>query len=206
MIKQTLLMLLSRPAGLWFRVRYGGIWRVKEILRGSAAPNRLLLEYYLHYFEKRGSWIGYRSNFAGEPVFPHGPYGVFISNEAQVGKNAVIFQHVTIGSNTIEGSNMGSPSIGDDVYIGAGAKIIGGIHIGNGCRIGAGAVVYSDMPDNSVAVCAPTRIINKGDPLDNRYYRLRPDRRWEYWLDGKWIIDPDRGRNDASPAAFHNTY
>ena len=116
MFKRILFMLLVPPAGVIFRIRYGGIWRIKEVLSASARPNRLLLEYYLRYFEKRGSWIGYRSKFAGEPVFPHGPYGVFISNEAKVGKNAVIFQHVTIGSNTIEGSNMGSPEIGDDTY------------------------------------------------------------------------------------------
>jgi serine O-acetyltransferase len=103
---------------------------------------------------------------------------------------------VTIGSNTIEGSKMGSPDIGDGAYIGAGAKIIGGVRIGNGCRIGAGAVVYTDMPDNSVAVCAPTRILTREAPLDNRYYRLRSDRQWEYYLDGKWVIDNGHAVNE----------
>ena len=59
---------------------------------------------------------------------------------------------------------------GNNVYIGVGAKVIGGITIGDNCRIGANAVVYEDMPPNSVAVCAATRIISKdGEPLDNTY-------------------------------------
>ena len=80
-----------------------------------------------------------------------------------------IFQQVTIGSNNLPGSKSeGAPVIGDYVYIGAGAKIIGGVTIGDHCRIGANAVVYTDMPPHSVAVCAPTRIIQK-QSLDNTY-------------------------------------
>ncbi len=104
-----------------------------------------------------------------DPCFPHGVLGVFISNGAKLGRDCVIFQQVTIGSNTLSDSvGAGAPTLGDRVYIGAGAKIIGNITIGDNCRIGANAVVYQDMPPNSVAVCAPTRIIQK-ECLDNRY-------------------------------------
>ena len=58
--------------------------------------------------------------------------------------------------------------IGEGCYIGAGAKIIGGITVGHHCRIGANAVVYEDMPPYSVAVCAPTRVLQK-DGLDNTF-------------------------------------
>ena len=51
------------------------------------------------------------------------------------------------------------PIIGDNVYIGAGAIIIGKVHIGNNVKIGAGAIVVTDVPDNATAVCEKARII-----------------------------------------------
>ncbi|HHX72203.1 MAG TPA: hypothetical protein GX701_04650, partial [Clostridiales bacterium] len=82
-----------------------------------------------------------------------------------------------------DSSDQGSPVIGDHVYIGAGAKIIGNVKIGNHCRIGANAVVYKDMPDHSVAVCAPTRIIQK-EALDNRFIVIRDNGQAEVFEDG----------------------
>ena len=137
----------------------------------QAHPNKLMKLTYGHFFMQRGSFVGLSSELKGVPCFPHGIQGIFISNTAKIGKDVVIFQQVTIGSNTIPGSkHTGSPTIGDRVYIGAGAKIIGEITVGDNCRIGANAVVYEDMPPNSVAVCAPTRILHREQPLDNTYY------------------------------------
>lgn len=168
--------------------KYNGIWGLKDYLSQCSVVDARLLEIYDTYFGRYGSWIGYGSQLAGIPCFPHGFYGVFISNEAKIGKNVVIFQHVTIGSNTLQDSRrVGSPTIGDNVYIGAGAAIIGKISIGDNCRIGANAVVYQDMPPNSVAVQSPTRIIQKND-LDNRYYS-KGDTGWVYFMDGNWIED-----------------
>ena len=150
-------------------MRFGSIWELKKYLLKSGR-HKLLELVYGHYFMRKGSFIGITSEIEGIPCFPHGVMGVFISNRAKLGKDVVIFQQVTIGSNTIPDSqHTGSPTIGDHVYIGAGAKIIGGITIGDHCRIGANAVVYEDMPPHSVAVCSPTRIIQKGN-LDNTYY------------------------------------
>lgn len=150
-------------------IRFGSIWGLKQYLLKSGRHKFLELVYG-HYFLRKGSFIGITSVMDGIPCFPHGVLGVFISNRAKLGKDVVIFQHVTIGSNTIPDSrHTGSPTIGNNVYIGAGAKIIGGITIGDNCRIGANAVVYEDMPPNSVAVSAPTRIIQK-ESLDNTYY------------------------------------
>ena len=67
----------------------------------------------------------------------------------------MIMQQVTIG----ELSDGLAPVIGSRVYIGAGAKILGKVIIGNGVRIGANAVVLCDVPDNSTAVGIPARII-----------------------------------------------
>ena len=175
--------------------KYGGIWGLKQHLHESPVPDRKLLKVYNSYFGRYGSWIGYSSQFAGIPCFPHGAYGIFISGGAKIGRNAVIFQHVTIGADTLNGSEQtGAPVIGDNVYIGAGAKIIGSIHVGNNCRIGANAVVYRDLPPDSLAVQSPTRILQRAG-LDNRYYSLR-DGVWYYYRDGDWVPDPARAVPD----------
>ena len=91
----------------------------------------------------------------GEGVrLPH-PNGVIIHQDAVIGPNAMIMQQVTIGIT----AERGPPIIGSDVYIGAGAKILGNVIIGDGARIGAKSVVLSDVPDHSTAVGAPARII-----------------------------------------------
>jgi len=165
----------------------GGIWQLKSLLVKKKRPNKFLLAVYDGFFSRHGAWIGHSAILSGEICFPHGYSGVFISGGAKVGRNVVIFQQVTIGSNALfqDGGKVGSPVIGDNVYIGAGAKIIGDITIGDNCRIGANAVVYKDLPAHSVAVQSPTRVIQK-ENLDNRYYSMRDGVR-VYFSDGAWI-------------------
>ena len=98
--------------------------------------------------------------------FPH-PIGIVIANNATLGKNCIIYQNVTIGAKSYELAKMGKkyfPTIGDNVTIYAGACVIGGIKIGNNVVIGANAVVTKDIPDNSVVVGNPAKIIKN---LDN---------------------------------------
>ena len=91
--------------------------------------------------------------FESEPCFPHGTCGVFISGGAKIGKDVVIFQHVTIGYESLENSdNQGAPVIGNSCYIGSSAKIIDFVRVGGRFRVGANSVVYSDMESESVAV------------------------------------------------------
>ncbi len=181
------LFVLFRPVLLRYLLwRYGGIWGLKEHLR-TTVPAHYSVQAYEYYFTRLGSWIGHRAQFGGTPCFPHGPVGVFISHGAVLGRNVVIFQQVTIGSNSLsDTATPGSPRIGDAVYIGAGAKIIGGITVAHNCRIGANAVVYSDLPPNSVAVQAPTRVLTRAK-LDNRYVTERADGIRVYFDDGRWI-------------------
>lgn len=104
------------------------------------------------------------------PIFPHGINGVFIAQEAVVGEGCVIFQHVTIGSNTLlDSKGQGAPVIGNNVYIGAGAKIIGKVVVGDNCRIGANCVVTKDVPENTTVVSAPVRYIHKDKLNDNSF-------------------------------------
>lgn len=120
------------------------------------------------YFFFKNSYIGGSAIFTSVPCFPHDVSGIFISSGAKIGKNCVIFHQVTIGSNTLENSkNIGAPTIGDNVFIGAGAKIIGKVHIGNNVRIGAGAVVVCDVPDNSTVVSQPCKIIKRNEKRTN---------------------------------------
>ncbi|MCD8007028.1 MAG: serine acetyltransferase [Oscillospiraceae bacterium] len=103
-------------------------------------------------------------------IFPHGLTGIFISQGAVIGDDCTIFHQVTIGSNTIEDSKAyGAPKIGNNVYIGAGAKIVGNVCVGNNVRIGANAVVTIDIPDNTTVVMEKPRLISHAYPLDNHF-------------------------------------
>lgn len=167
LVKSVGFALLHPFLRVYIKLRYGDYWALKERLQKKPSP--LLKQAYEKYFMQYGSYVGVDSKIAGRPYFPHGCVGVFISNDAVIGKDAVIFQQVTIGSNTLPGTKRpGAPVIGDGAYLGAGAKIIGGITVGDHCRVGANAVVVRDMPPHSVAVCAATQILQKED-LDNTF-------------------------------------
>lgn len=91
---------------------------------------------------------------------------IIIHKHSIIGKNATILQGVTIGGNVgkrkeINGKMRYSPIIGDNVLLGAGAKILGPITIGDNCIIGANAVVTKDIPSNSVAVGIPANVIKE---------------------------------------------
>ena len=84
-------------------------------------------------------------------------YGYIIINGAtQIGKNLTIYPSVEIGHKVVNG---GCPIIGDNVFIGAGAKIFGNIKIGNNVTIAANSVVLNDIPDNAVVGGVPAKII-----------------------------------------------
>lgn len=113
--------------------------------------------------------------FEGCPHFPHGLNGIIISRRSKIGKNVTILQQVTIGTKVtskMTDEELHAPFIGDNCYIGAGAKIIGDVKIGRNTLIGANAVVMSDVPDNHVAVGIPARII----PSKNDYMLHKGDK------------------------------
>jgi len=76
-----------------------------------------------------------------------------------IGKNCNISHQVTLGV-VNRGDRKGCPVIGDNVYIGPGAKVIGNVHVGNDVAIGANCVVTQDIPDNSVVVGVPGKVIS----------------------------------------------
>lgn len=180
----------------------GGFWRLKtRCNRTTFGPLRRL---YLRIFYARqgadGAAISHVAQFAGVPCFPHGLYGIFISGGAKIGKNAVIFQHVTIGSNTLPDSKgLGSPVVGDNCYIGAGAKIIGNVRVGDNVRIGANCVVHADVPNNSVVVSGKQVVIPRAQ-VHNRFYSYHG--RWVYYDNGSWKPETDKETLARLVAAF----
>jgi len=82
--------------------------------------------------------------------------GIVIHSRSQIGDNCTVAQNVTLGRK--EGEE-GVPVIGDGVYIGAGASLLGGINIGDDSVIGANSVVVHDVPAKSVVAGIPARVI-----------------------------------------------
>jgi serine O-acetyltransferase len=103
-----------------------------------------------------GADIPVNAKIGGGLLIPH-PNGIVIHPDAQIGVNCLLFQQVTIGAN-----DRGFPILGGHVDVGAGAKILGPVHIGDHARIGANAVVLIDVPPHGVAVGNPARIVSDG--------------------------------------------
>lgn len=145
-------------------------WKLRQRVIGQNQYPPILKVIYLLYIKRcdafnnasLGTHMGYGATFDTPPSFPHGLYGIIVSHNAHIGKNATIFHQVTIG----EGTD-GAPIIGDNCYIGAGAKIIGKIHIGNNVKIGTNCVVFEDIPDNATVVLSRPRIVRNEDNLLN---------------------------------------
>lgn len=144
--------------------RMGGGIRLKRKIY------KLILKYECN---KKNSYIPETADIGKNIYFPHGITGIFISQGASIGENVTIFHQVTIGSNTLRDSKtFGAPKIGNNVYIGAGAKIIGKVIIGDNVRIGANAVVTTDIPNNATVVLEKPRIIKYSDKRDNRFVQF----------------------------------
>jgi serine O-acetyltransferase len=94
----------------------------------------------------------------GEGVFIDHGMGVVIGETAIIGNYALIYQGVTLGGTGKE-SGKRHPTLGENVVVGAGAKVLGNIEIGDSVRIGAGSVVLRDVPSSCTVVGVPGRII-----------------------------------------------
>ena len=86
--------------------------------------------------------------------------GVVIGETTEIGENVTIYQDVTLGGTGTERGKR-HPTVGNNVVIGAGAKVLGNITIGNNVKIGAGSVVVHSVPDNSTVVGVPGEIIRR---------------------------------------------
>jgi serine O-acetyltransferase len=113
---------------------------------------------FMHYTFKYGIEIPQGTKVGSGLYMPHCG-GIVVNSQAVLGKNCNLSHGVTIGK-TDRGSREGTAVIGDNVYIGPGAKILGRVYIGKNVAIGANAVVTKDVPDNAVAVGGPAQVIS----------------------------------------------
>ena len=153
--------LLMRVRSLVQHYDHETYWRLRDRItkRKGSTLSRLISLYRIKRMDAKncasmGTQLEKSACFATPPNLPHGLYGIVVSRNAIIGKNATIYHQVTIGE-----GNGGAPVIGDNVYIGAGAKIVGKIKVGNNVRIGANCVVFMDVPDNCTVVLPKPRII-----------------------------------------------
>lgn len=156
--------LRGRPASLWIKAaatpgmqallvyRFGS-WQLRQtpLLRWALEPlygiAYLLMQWLWGIQLPRHAKIGpglYIGHFGG----------IVVSPRTVIGANCTLMQDITIGVSG-RGARCGVPQIGDDVFIGPGAKLFGKIRVGHNAMIGANAVVYKDVPDNAVVVLDP---------------------------------------------------
>jgi serine O-acetyltransferase len=111
-----------------------------------------------------GRWLTGIEIHAGAKIgraffIDHG-MGVVVGETAEIGDNVTLFQGVTLGGTGKEKGKR-HPTLGNGVVVGAGAKILGNIHIGDNVTVGANAVVVRDVPANSTVVGVPGRITSR---------------------------------------------
>lgn len=97
----------------------------------------------------------------GRGVFIDHGMGVIIGETAEVGDGCTIYQGVTLGG-TGKDKGKRHPTLGKNIMVGAGAKILGPFTIGDGAKIAAGAVVLEPIPENATAVGVPARVVRRG--------------------------------------------
>ncbi len=95
----------------------------------------------------------------GERVFFDHAMGVVVGETAEIGDGCTIYQGVPLGGTSLYKGEKRHPTLGKDVVIGAGAKVLGGFTVGDGAKVGSNAVVTKPVPAGATAVGNPARII-----------------------------------------------
>ena len=131
----------------WYRLREAARWsRIRFFC------DRM----YLRSSRRTGLEIS-TSALGGGVAMPH--WGRILLNAVSIGPGLYVFHNVTVGNDYTSGK----PVIGSDVFIGAGAIVVGGIEIGDHAVIGAGSVVIDDVPAGALAVGNPARIVGQAE-------------------------------------------
>jgi serine O-acetyltransferase len=128
-------------------------FRVKSGVLAKIAKNYFIVK-HLVFTIVTGSDINPSATIGQGLFLPH-PNGVIIHRDAMIGDGCIIMQQVTIG----QLGDGPAPVLGNGVFVGAGAKVLGGVKIGDRARIGANSVVLCDVPAGKTAVGIPARVL-----------------------------------------------
>jgi serine O-acetyltransferase len=134
-------------------------WGAKWLARVVSHTGRWITGIEIH----PGAVIGRRF------FIDHG-MGVVIGETAVIGDDCTLYHGVTLGGTSWQKGKR-HPTLGDDVVVGAGAKVLGPIEIGSGARIGSNAVVVRGVPANSTVVGVPGRLIERKEPVFDTEHR-----------------------------------
>lgn len=154
--RNTLEILTSYPGlhAIWgFRITH---WLWKHNLKLAARWLSHVIRFLTGIEIHPGATIGHKF------FIDHG-MGVVIGETAEVGDNVTLYHGVTLGGTTLEKGKR-HPTLENNVVVGAGAKILGAIVVGEGSRIGANAVVNKPVPPNSVVVGVPGQVVVRSKP------------------------------------------
>src|SRR3712207_5217007 len=158
-----------------------------EVLMLYPCIHALIYYRMAHFFYRKRSYFMARfiSQFArfltgieihpgakiGKGLFIDHGMGVVIGETAEIGDNVMMYHGVTLGG-TGKDKGKRHPTVGNNVLIGSGAKVLGPINIGDNAKIGANSVVLSDIPANCTAVGIPGKIIKKKKSLRSEERRV----------------------------------
>lgn len=150
----------TKPGFRTIAVHRFGVWRMSIRSKILRAPFSLI--YRIAFRRCRnvyGIELPYSVNLGRRVIVEH-QGGIVIHGNSKIGDDTIIRQNCTLGIRHLDQRNA-APTIGRRVSIGAGAVILGAIEIGDGCVIGANAVVLCDLPKGATAVGIPAKIVNK---------------------------------------------
>ncbi|WP_435100763.1 serine O-acetyltransferase [Arhodomonas sp. AD133] len=192
---------------------------VFEVLTSYPGVHALIMHRFNHWLWSRGlRWLArflslFARWFTGIEIHPgarigqrffidHG-LGVVIGETAEIGDDVTLYQGVTLGGTSWEKGKR-HPSLGNDVVVGAGAKILGPITVGNGARIGSNAVVVKDVPEGATMIGIPARVARRREePTDEDRRREETARRIGFDAYGATRDMPDPVANAINAILDH---
>ncbi|MDB4985447.1 MAG: cysE 1 [Myxococcaceae bacterium] len=155
---------ITRPGFQAVAIYRFGVWRMTVEPKPLRAP--LSIAYRALYRTVRnlyGIELPYSAKIGRRVIFEH-QHGIVVHGQTVIGDDCIIRQGVTLGIRSMERLTE-APVLGRGVNVGAGAKIIGPVQIGDGASIGANAVVLKDVPAGALAIGVPAHLVSRAPAL-----------------------------------------